>query len=55
MTGALEYEIIGEGSQILTNQERENSAFSILIGRNLTPFPDDTVLNKSLIVVHAIC
>ena len=28
----MEYEIIGEGSQILTNQKRENSAFSFLIG-----------------------
>ena len=40
----IEYGIIGEGSQILTNQKRENSAFSRLIGRNLRPFPDNTVL-----------
>ena len=31
-TKIIEYEIIGEGSQILTNQKRENSAFSLLIG-----------------------
>ena len=36
---SIEFGIIGEGSQILTNQKRENSAFSILIGRNLRPFP----------------
>ena len=40
----IEYEIIGEGSQISTNQKRENSAFSLLIGRNLRPFPDNFVL-----------
>ena len=28
----IEYDIIGEGSQILTHQKRENSAFSLLIG-----------------------
>ena len=28
----IEYEIFGEGSHILTNQKRENSAFSTLIG-----------------------
>ena len=28
----IEYEIFGEGSQISTNQRRENSAFSLLIG-----------------------
>ena len=28
----IEYEIFGEGSQISTNQKRENSAFSPLIG-----------------------
>ena len=31
----VEYGVIGEGSQILNNQKRENSAYSILIGRNL--------------------
>ena len=35
----IEYEIIGEGSQILTNQKRESTVFSLLIGRNLRPFP----------------
>ena len=40
----IEYEIIGEGSQISTNQKRENSAFSLLIGQNLRPFPDNFVL-----------
>ena len=28
----IEYEIIGEGSQVLTNQKSGNSAFSLLIG-----------------------
>ena len=28
----IEYEIIGEGSQISTNQKPGNSAFSLLIG-----------------------
>ena len=41
---AIEYEIIGEGSQILTNQKRESTVFSLLIGRNLRPFPDSFVL-----------
>ena len=40
----IEYEIIGEGSQILTNQKRESTVFSLLIGRNLRPFPDNFVL-----------
>ena len=30
--GAIEYEIIGEGSQISTNQKRESTVFSLLIG-----------------------
>ena len=30
--GPIEYEIIGEGSQISTNQKPGNSAFSLLIG-----------------------
>ena len=30
--GRIEYEIFGEGSHISTNQKRENSAFSPLIG-----------------------
>ena len=28
----IEYDIVGEGSQISTNQKRGNSAFSLLIG-----------------------
>ena len=40
----IEYEIIGEGSQISTNQKPGNSAFSLLIGGNLRPFPDNFVL-----------
>ena len=32
--------IFGEESQILTNQKRENSAVSLLIGCNLGPFPE---------------
>ena len=43
----IEYEIIGEGSQISTNQKPGNSAFSLLIGRNLRPFPDNFVLYKA--------
>ena len=42
----IEYEIIGEGSQISTNQKRANSAFSLLIGQNLRPFPDNFVLYR---------
>ena len=33
----IEYSIFGEGSHILTNQKRENGAFSLLIGRNTSP------------------
>ena len=40
----IEYGFIREGSPILINQKRENRAFSTLIGRNLRPFPDNTVL-----------
>ena len=40
----IEYGIFGEESQNLTNQKRENGAFSLLIGRNLRPFPENTVL-----------
>ena len=29
---SIEYDIIGEGSQILTNQMRESTVFSLLIG-----------------------
>ena len=49
MSAIIEYGIIGEGSQILANQKRENSAFSILMCRNLGPFPDNTVLYLSII------
>ena len=45
-----EYEIIGEGSQILTNQKRESTVFSLLIGRNLRPFPDNFVLYTPLLL-----
>ena len=40
----IEHGIIGEGSQISTNQKRENSAFSFLIGQNFRPFLEHTVL-----------
>ena len=42
----IEYGIFGEGSHIPTNQRRENGAFSLLIGRNMRPFPENTVLYK---------
>ena len=29
---AIEYDIFGEGSQIFTNQKRENTVFLLLIG-----------------------
>ena len=38
------YGIIGEGSQIPTNQRRESTVSWLLIGRNLRPFPDNFVL-----------
>ena len=41
---SIEYEIIGEGSQISTNQKRESTVSWLLIGRNLRPFPDNFVL-----------
>ena len=40
---AIEYGIFGEVSQISTNQKRENSAFSLLIGQNMRPFSENTV------------
>ena len=40
----IEHEIIGEGSQISTNQKRESTVSWLLIGRNLRPFPDNFVL-----------
>ena len=39
----IEYGIFGEGSHILTSQKRENGSFSILIVRNIRPFPENTV------------
>ena len=44
LTHNIEYEVIGEGSQISTNQKRENNDSWLLIGRNLRPFPDNFVL-----------
>ena len=44
----LEYEIIGEGSQISTNQKRESTVSWLLIGWNLRPFPDNIVLSYLL-------
>ena len=41
------YKIIGEGSQISTNQKRESTVSWLLIGRNLRPFPDNFVLYRS--------
>ena len=43
----IEWGIFGEGSHILTNQERENCAFSLLIGQNKRPFPKNIVLYKN--------
>ena len=40
ITLTIEYGIFGEGSHISTNQKRENSASSLLIGGNLRPFPE---------------
>ena len=50
----IEYGIIGEGSQISTNQKRDNSAFSFLIGRNLRPFPENTVTLYTSFSTHII-
>ena len=41
---AIEYEIFGEGSHISTNQKRERTLFSLLIGSNMRPFPENFVL-----------
>ena len=55
MTVLIEYEIIGEGFQISTNQKQENGAFSLLIGQNLRPFPDNFVLyNYRLLIADLI-
>ena len=40
----IEYEIFGEGSHISTNQKRECSVSSLLIGRNMRPVPENIVL-----------
>ena len=40
----IECDILGERSHISTNQRRENSAVSLLIGLN---FPENTVLYRS--------
>ena len=40
----IEYEIFGEGSQFSANQKRENTVSSLLIGCNMRPFPENTVL-----------
>ena len=50
----IEYEIIGEGSQISTNQKRESTVSWLLIGRNLRPFPDNFVLYTLKKSVHSI-
>ena len=42
----IEYEIFGEGSHTSTNQKRESTLFSLLIGRNMRPFPENFVLYK---------
>ena len=44
----LEYEIIGEGSQISANQKQESTVSWLLIGRNLRPFPDNFALFNSM-------
>ena len=46
----IEYGTFGEGSQIATNQKRESTVFSLLIGRNLRPFPDNTALYKDILL-----
>ena len=40
----MEHGIFGKGSHILTNQRRESTVFSLLIGQNMRPFPENTVL-----------
>ena len=44
MMDFIEYDIFGEGSQISTNQKQESTVSSLLIGWNLWPFPENTVL-----------
>ena len=43
-------QVFGEGSQISINQKRENSASLLLIGSNLGPFHENTVLYHYLII-----
>ena len=38
--------MFGLGSHVLTNQKRENGPFSLLIGRNMRPFPENFVLYR---------
>ena len=40
----IEYGIFGEGSQVSTNQKRKCTVLTLLIGWNLRPFPENTVL-----------
>ena len=40
----LEYDIFGEGSQVSTNQKRECTVLSLLIGWNLRLFLENTIL-----------
>ena len=42
----IEYEIFGEGSHISTNQRQESTVFSLLIGLNVRPFPENFVLYR---------
>ena len=44
----IEYGIFGEASHISTNQKRESTVFSVLIGRNMRPFPENTLLSYYL-------
>ena len=39
----IECGIFGEGSQFSTNQKRDSTVFSLLICRNLRPFPDNVL------------
>ena len=52
MIQAIENSIFGEGSQISTNQKGESTVFSLLIGRNLRPFPENTVVHFLLLSIH---
>ena len=52
LTQYIEHGIIGEGSPISTNQNREKTVFLLLIGLNLRPLPDNTVLYKGYSTVN---